>query len=91
MLAGRDQNVAHPPASTIKTLLAQVVLDSVSLDSTVVADVADTQVECNCVGIKPGRTYTARQLLDGLLLVSATTPPTRWPTCWAAPTSPSPR
>jgi serine-type D-Ala-D-Ala carboxypeptidase (penicillin-binding protein 5/6) len=70
VLAGRDQNVAHPPASTIKTLLAQVVLDSVSLDSTVVADVADTQVECNCVGIKPGRTYTARQLLDGLLLVS---------------------
>ncbi|OMB92397.1 D-alanyl-D-alanine carboxypeptidase [Mycobacterium colombiense] len=70
VLAGRDQDVAHPPASTIKTLLAQVVLDSVSLDSTVVADVADTQVECNCVGIKPGRTYTARQLLDGLLLVS---------------------
>src|ERR1700744_5583818 len=70
VLAGRDQNVAHPPASTIKTLLAQVVLDSVSLDSTVVADVADTEVECNCVGIKPGRTYTARQLLDGLLLVS---------------------
>jgi serine-type D-Ala-D-Ala carboxypeptidase (penicillin-binding protein 5/6) len=70
VLAGRDQNVAHPPASTIKTLLAQVVLDEVSLDSTVVADVADTQVECNCVGIKPGRTYTARQLLDGLLLVS---------------------
>src|ERR1700761_1435700 len=70
VLAGRDQNVAPPPASTIKTLLAQVVLDSVSLDSTVVADVADTEVECNCVGIKPGRTYTARQLLDGLLLVS---------------------
>ncbi|OBH97498.1 D-alanyl-D-alanine carboxypeptidase family protein [Mycobacterium sp. E2733] len=70
VLAGRDQDVPHPPASTIKTLLAQVVLDSVSLDSTVVADVADTQVECNCVGIKPGRTYTARQLLDGLLLVS---------------------
>ncbi len=70
VLAGRDQNVAHPPASTIKVLLALVVLDEVSLDSTVVADVADTQVECNCVGIKPGRTYTARQLLDGLLLVS---------------------
>jgi serine-type D-Ala-D-Ala carboxypeptidase (penicillin-binding protein 5/6) len=70
VLAGRDQNVAHPPASTIKVLLALVVLDQVSLDSTVVADVADTQVECNCVGIKPGRTYTARQLLDALLLVS---------------------
>jgi serine-type D-Ala-D-Ala carboxypeptidase (penicillin-binding protein 5/6) len=70
VLAGRDQNVAHPPASTIKVLLALVALDQASLDSTVVADVADTQVECNCVGIKPGRSYTARQLLDALLLVS---------------------
>jgi serine-type D-Ala-D-Ala carboxypeptidase (penicillin-binding protein 5/6) len=70
VLAGRDQNVAHPPASTIKVLLALVALDQLSLDSTVVADVADTQVECNCVGIKPGRVYTARQLLDALLLVS---------------------
>jgi D-alanyl-D-alanine carboxypeptidase (penicillin-binding protein 5/6) len=70
VLAGRDQNVAHPPASTIKVLLALVALDELSLDSTVVADLADTQVECNCVGVKPGRTYTARQLLDGLLLVS---------------------
>jgi D-alanyl-D-alanine carboxypeptidase (penicillin-binding protein 5/6) len=70
VLAGRDQNVTHPPASTIKVLLALVALDELSPDSTVVADPADTQVECNCVGIKPGRTYTARQLLDGLLLVS---------------------
>lgn len=70
VLAARDANLPHPPASTIKVLLALVALDQVSLDSTVVADVADTQVECNCVGIKPGRTYTARQLLDGLLLVS---------------------
>jgi serine-type D-Ala-D-Ala carboxypeptidase (penicillin-binding protein 5/6) len=70
VLAGRDQNVAHPPASTIKVLLALVALDELSLDSTVVADPSDTQVECNCVGVKPGRTYTARQLLDGLLLVS---------------------
>ncbi len=70
VLAGRDQNVAHPPASTIKVLLALVALDQVSLDQTVVADAADTDVECNCVGIKAGRTYTARQLLDALLLVS---------------------
>jgi serine-type D-Ala-D-Ala carboxypeptidase (penicillin-binding protein 5/6) len=70
VLAGRDQDVAHPPASTIKVLLALVALDELNLDSTVVADPADTQVECNCVGVKPGRTYTARQLLDGLLLVS---------------------
>jgi D-alanyl-D-alanine carboxypeptidase (penicillin-binding protein 5/6) len=70
VLAERDGNVRHPPASTIKVLLALVVLDQVSLDSTVVADQADSQVECNCVGVKAGRTYTARQLLDGLLLVS---------------------
>ena len=70
ILAGRDQDVAHPPASTIKVLLALVALDQLNLDATVVADVADTEVECNCVGIKPGRTYTARQLLDALLLVS---------------------
>jgi serine-type D-Ala-D-Ala carboxypeptidase (penicillin-binding protein 5/6) len=70
VLAGRDQNVAHPPASTIKVLLALVALDELNLNSTVVANAADTEVECNCVGVKPGRTYTARQLLDGLLLVS---------------------
>ena len=70
VLAARDENVRHPPASTIKVLLALTALDELSLDSTVVADAADTNVECSCVGVKPGRTYTARQLLDGLLLVS---------------------
>ncbi|OBK29670.1 D-alanyl-D-alanine carboxypeptidase [Mycobacterium asiaticum] len=70
VLAGRGQHVAHPPASTIKVLLALVVLDEVPLDTTVVADLTDAAVECNCVGIKAGHSYTARQLLDGLLLVS---------------------
>jgi serine-type D-Ala-D-Ala carboxypeptidase (penicillin-binding protein 5/6) len=70
VLAGRDQNVAHPPASTIKVLLALVALDELSLDSTVVADEADVHVGCSCVGVRVGGTYTARQLLDGLLLVS---------------------
>ena len=70
VLAARDENLRHPPASTIKVLLALVALDQLNLDSTVVADAADSHVECNCVGVKAGRTYTARQLLDGLLLVS---------------------
>ena len=70
ILAGRNENSQSPPASTIKTLLAQVILDEVPLDSTIVADEADTQVECNCAGVAPGQTYTARQLLDALLLVS---------------------
>jgi serine-type D-Ala-D-Ala carboxypeptidase (penicillin-binding protein 5/6) len=71
VLAGRDMDVPHPPASTIKTLLALTALDELpSLDATVVGTEADTRVECNCTGIKPGRTYTARQLLDAVLLVS---------------------
>jgi serine-type D-Ala-D-Ala carboxypeptidase (penicillin-binding protein 5/6) len=70
ILAGRDQYVTHAPASTIKTLLALVVLDELPLDATVVADEHDTAVECNCAGVEAGRTYTTEQLLDGLLLVS---------------------
>jgi serine-type D-Ala-D-Ala carboxypeptidase (penicillin-binding protein 5/6) len=71
VLAGRDMDIAHPPASTIKTLLALTALDELpDLDATVVGTAADTQVECNCAGIKPGGTYTARQLLDAVLLVS---------------------
>jgi D-alanyl-D-alanine carboxypeptidase (penicillin-binding protein 5/6) len=70
VLAARDENLRHPPASTIKVLLALVALDELSLDSAVVADTADTQVECNCVGVQAGHSYTTRQLLDGLLLVS---------------------
>jgi D-alanyl-D-alanine carboxypeptidase (penicillin-binding protein 5/6) len=70
VLAGRNDNVRYAPASTIKTLLAQVVLDEVPLETTIVADEADTRVECNCAGVAPGRTYTARQLLEALLLAS---------------------
>ena len=70
VLAARDENLRHPPASTIKVLLALVALDELKLDATVVADDADSHVECSCVGVKAGRSYTARQLLDGLLLVS---------------------
>ena len=70
VLAGRDMYAAHPPASTIKTLLALTALDELNLDSTVVATAADTNVECNCAGVKAGRTYTARQLLEATLLVS---------------------
>ena len=71
VLAGKDIDLRHPPASTIKTLLALTALEELpDLDATVVASVADTQAECNCVGIVAGRTYTARQLLDSVLLAS---------------------
>ena len=70
VLAARDEYARHPPASTLKVLLALVALDELPLDATVVADEADTKVECNCAGVAPGATYTVRQLLEGLLLVS---------------------
>ncbi|HEU0190096.1 MAG TPA: D-alanyl-D-alanine carboxypeptidase family protein [Mycobacterium sp.] len=70
ILAEQDGYAAHPPASTIKVLLALTALDEVNLDSSVIATPADTEVECSCVGIKPGQSYTARQLLDAVLLVS---------------------
>lgn len=70
VLAARSEHGQYAPASTIKVLLALTVLNEVPLDATVVANEADTQVECNCAGVQPGRAYTARQLLEALLLVS---------------------
>ncbi|MGV0626543.1 D-alanyl-D-alanine carboxypeptidase family protein [Mycolicibacter minnesotensis] len=70
VLAEQNGYAVTPPASTIKVLLALVALEELNLDDTVVATPADTAVECNCAGIKPGHSYTTRQLLEGLLLVS---------------------
>jgi serine-type D-Ala-D-Ala carboxypeptidase (penicillin-binding protein 5/6) len=70
ILTGRNEYGQYAPASTIKVLLALVVLNELDLDSTVVANETDTKVECNCAGVVPGHAYTARQLLQALLLVS---------------------
>src|SRR5262249_10258841 len=65
-----DEYGQYAPASTIKVLLALVALDELPLDATIVANEADTKVDCNCAGVMPGQTYTTRQLLDALLLGS---------------------
>ena len=70
ILASRNPYEPHAPASTIKALLAMVVLDQLPLTSVITATPANTDVECSCVGVKEGRSYTVRQLLDGLMLVS---------------------
>ena len=70
ILGSKDPYTAHAPASTIKPLLAMVVLDQLQPDAAIRASAANTQVECSCVGLVPGQVYTARQLLDGLLLKS---------------------
>lgn len=70
ILGSRDPYGAHAPASTIKPLLAMVVMDEVNPASAMRATAADTDVECSCVGLVPGSVYTGRQLLDALLMVS---------------------
>ncbi|MGE2724652.1 D-alanyl-D-alanine carboxypeptidase family protein [Mycolicibacterium pulveris] len=70
ILAFRNPYASHPPASTIKALLAMVVLDHLPLNAVIRASQAAADVECSCAGVKAGRLYTVRQLLDGLMLVS---------------------
>jgi serine-type D-Ala-D-Ala carboxypeptidase (penicillin-binding protein 5/6) len=70
ILASRNPYEQHAPASTIKALLAIVVLDHLPLNAVIVASPAAADVECSCAGVKAGRAYTVRQLLDGLMLVS---------------------
>jgi D-alanyl-D-alanine carboxypeptidase (penicillin-binding protein 5/6) len=70
ILASRNPYEPHAPASTIKALLAIVVLDQLPLNAAIAASEAAADVECSCAGVKAGRAYTVRQLLDGLMLVS---------------------
>jgi serine-type D-Ala-D-Ala carboxypeptidase (penicillin-binding protein 5/6) len=70
ILAGRDPYGSYAPASTIKVLLAMVVLDNLSPNAYARANRSHTQVECSCVGLTPGLPYTTTQLLAALLMVS---------------------
>jgi serine-type D-Ala-D-Ala carboxypeptidase (penicillin-binding protein 5/6) len=70
VLGSRDPNLPRAPASTIKPLLAMVVLDHLDPNSFARANQSHTKVECSCVGLVPGQAYTTTQLLAGLLMVS---------------------
>jgi serine-type D-Ala-D-Ala carboxypeptidase (penicillin-binding protein 5/6) len=70
ILASRNPFEPHAPASTIKVLLAMVVLDHLRPDNFARANESHTQVECSCVGLHPGQPYTTLQLLSALLMVS---------------------
>ncbi len=70
ILASRDPYGSYAPASTIKVLLAMVVLDNLSPDAYARANQSHTTVECSCVGLTPGQPYTVTQLLAALLMVS---------------------
>ena len=70
ILASRNPYEPHAPASTIKVLLAMVVLDRLRPDNFARANQSHTKVECSCVGLRPGQPYTTRQLLEAILMVS---------------------
>jgi D-alanyl-D-alanine carboxypeptidase (penicillin-binding protein 5/6) len=70
VLAAKDPYGAHAPASTIKILLALVVVDHLNPNSFARANRSHERVECSCVGLTAGQPYTTRQLLDALLMVS---------------------
>ena len=70
VLASRDPYGRYAPASTIKVLLAMVVLDHLRPDNFARANASHTEVECSCVGLQPGQAYTTQQLLSALLMVS---------------------
>jgi serine-type D-Ala-D-Ala carboxypeptidase (penicillin-binding protein 5/6) len=70
ILGGQDPYGRYAPASTIKPLLAMVVLDQLRPDAAARANQSHAEVMCSCAGLVPGQAYTVKQLLDGLLLVS---------------------
>lgn len=70
VIAAKDPHGRYRPASTIKVLLALVVLDELDLDSSVEPTPADWSMEGDSCGMGPGGRYTVRDLLTGLLVVS---------------------
>ncbi|WP_420040554.1 D-alanyl-D-alanine carboxypeptidase family protein [Gordonia sp. MP11Mi] len=70
VIAAKDPHGRYRPASTVKVLLALTVLDSLDLDTKVTGTLDDYGMEGDSCGIGPGGTYTVRDLLTGLLMVS---------------------
>ena len=73
VLAARGPHAHYHPASTIKTLLAIVVLNELDIDQSV-AENADDEVadrESIVKFIRPGEAHTVRELLEALLMISS--------------------
>lgn len=69
-LAGRDFERARAVASTQKLVTALVVLDAGNLDRKVRVLSSDVAVEPTRLGVRPGDTYTRRELLYAFLVKS---------------------
>ncbi|MGC5254861.1 D-alanyl-D-alanine carboxypeptidase family protein [Gordonia sp. DT218] len=75
IIAAKDPHGRYRPASTVKVLLALVVLDAIDrgtmdLDAVVTATPADWSAEGDSCGMGPGGHYTIRDLVTGLIVVS---------------------
>lgn len=70
VIAAQNAHEQLPPASTMKMLTALTVLPRIELDTVYTATAADVAVDGSRVGIVEGSTYTARQLLEGMFLIS---------------------
>jgi len=68
--AARNPHLRVPPASTLKTLTALVLLPKLDPGQVLVANHADASVDGTRVGIVPGGRYTVEQLFQALLMMS---------------------
>lgn len=70
IIAAKNAHAQLLPASTLKTLLALVVMPALDPQTEVVGADEDTRAEGTRVGITVGGKYTVDNLLNGLILVS---------------------
>lgn len=73
VLAARDPHGRYHPASTIKTLLAIVVLNELDAGQKIVETAEDESADRESIVrfIRPGATHTVYELLEALLMISS--------------------
>jgi D-alanyl-D-alanine carboxypeptidase (penicillin-binding protein 5/6) len=70
ILASKGAHKLRAPASTLKTLTALTLLPRLPLDGTYVGRKSDVVAGTAMAGVKPGVTYTNKQLFYGMMLPS---------------------
>jgi D-alanyl-D-alanine carboxypeptidase len=71
ILLALNPQLFFPPASTLKVLTAMSVVEHLQMDDKVGVSAYAAAAQPSKIGIKPGETYTVRELLYALLLNSA--------------------
>lgn len=71
VLAHKGAHVPRPPASTLKMLTALTVLPQTTPDQTYIATARAAGIYGSKVGLRPGKSYTMRQLWNAVFLPSA--------------------